>query len=368
MNIVVANDAFDIAGGENYALYVAIGLRKEGHNVILSPMEGSMLAEESRKQGFETIPIPYAKDSRMIKAVNMMTRKLKNRKIDIIHSNSNLDRTVTAFTAKRLKCKNVASIHSCNSIRHNLLHWYRNKYLINHFIPSGYCSKKILVENDRIPENKISVIHIGIPADLAVFSEEKRNLTRVNFNIQKDEILIGTVARLVNFKGINILIDAFKKLIDNKNLNNLRLLIVGDGLLKNELEEQSKRLGLSDKVIFTGHRTDLDNLLSAIDVYIQPSLDMNAEVFPITGILAKSIGLPMVVSDCGDLKYMVNENYDGFVVTPGDVNELTEKLSMIITNKDLRKNMGINSLENYKQKFMLEKMISSILSVYRKII
>ena len=367
MNVVVTNDAFDIAGGENYTLYVAQGLRNAGHNAIISPMEGSLLAEESIKQGFETIPVPYAKDSKIFNAVRVMSQSLKDKKIDIIHSNSNLDRTITAFTAKKIKCKNVTTVHSCHSLRYNLLHWYRNKYLINHFITDGHSSKKILTENDKIPDDKVTVIHIGISSDIAVFSEEKRNSTRESFYIKKDEVVAGIVARLVNFKGINILIDSLKILIENKNLSNVKLLIVGDGILRNDLEEQTKNLGLTDKVIFTGHRTDLDSLLSSMDIYVQPSLLLHAELFPISGLLAKSVGLPMIVSDSGDLKYMVNENSDGFVVTPGDANELADKLSIIVRDKDLRKKMGEKSLENYKQQFTLEKMISDILAVYEKL-
>ena len=368
MNVVITNDAMDIAGGENHALYVANGLREEGHNIILCPLENSMLFHESVRQGFETIAVPYCSGGKQFfRAINIMEKELKDKKINIIHSNTNSDRTISAIAARKLKCKNITTVHSCQSIRHNILHWYRNKYLINHFIADGYSSKKILTEKDKIPENKVTVIHTGIPDSAVQFSEEKRKSTRNKLNISSDDIVIGIVARLVDFKGINILIDSLKIINERYNINNVKLLIVGDGILRGELEQQSERLNLKNEIIFTGFRNDLDNCLSAMDIYTQPSLEMNAELFPLSALLAKSAGLPLIVSDIGDLKYLVKDNSDGFVINPGDADILAKKLISIIKNKELRKDMGKKSLENYKQNFTLKNMIQKILSVYSKI-
>jgi glycosyltransferase involved in cell wall biosynthesis len=368
MNIAVTNDAMAIAGGENHALYVAKGLREEGHNIILCPQENSMLFHESVKQSFKTIAVPYCSGGKQFfRAINIMVNKLKDKKIDIIHSNTNSDRTISAIAAKKLKCKNVAAVHSCQSIRYNIVHWYRNKYLIHHFITDGYSSKKILTENDKISDDKVTVIHTGIPDSIAQFSEEKRKSTRNKLNISSDDIVIGIVARLVDFKGINILIDSLKIINEKENINNVKLLIVGDGILRGELEQQTERLNLKNEIIFTGFRNDLDNCLSAMDIYAQPSLLMNAELFPISALLAKSAGLPLIVSDSGDLKYLVKDNSDGFVINPGDADILAEKLVSLIKNKDLRKEMGKKSLENYRQNFTLKNMIQKILSVYNKV-
>jgi len=369
MNIAVTNDAVNIAGGENYTLYLAQGLREEGHNIIICPLENSTLIKESVKQDFETIPVPYCSGGKQFfHAINLMLRKLKDKKIDIIHSTTNSDRTISAFAAKKIKCKNIASILSCYSIRHNIVHRYRNKYLIHHFITVGHSSQKILTERDKIPEEKVSVIHIGIPGNIAQFSEEKRILTRSNLNICHEDIVIGIVARLVDFKGINILIDSLKVLTEKVNDKNVKLMIVGDGILRSELEQQAKNLKLDNKIIFTGFRTDLDNCLSAMDIYAQPSLEMNAELFPISAVLAKSACLPLIVSDSGDLKYIVKDNSDGFVVSPGDSGILADKLSVMINNNELRKEMGKKSLENYIKNFTLEIMIHKILSVYDKVL
>ncbi|MBL0176387.1 MAG: hypothetical protein IPP94_14170 [Ignavibacteria bacterium] len=63
----------------------------------------------------------------------------------------------------RLGCANVASVHSCLSIQHNLLHWFRNRHLIDHFVPDGYSTKTLLVEKDGIAPERITVVHNALP-------------------------------------------------------------------------------------------------------------------------------------------------------------------------------------------------------------
>ncbi len=366
MNIVITNDATDIAGGENYVLNLAEGLRKRGHNIIICPMENSMLAEESVNRGFETITIPYGFRGKEFKAVRLMTDMLKEKKIDIIHSNSNIDRTISAFVSRRIGCKNIASVHSCHSICHNILHWYRNKYLINHFIADGYSLKNILIKQDKISDEKITVIHSGVPEFNIVQLEEKRSSERIKLNIEDKDIVIGVVARLVKFKGIDLLIDVFN-LLKKEKYENLKLIIVGDGPMREELEKKIRETDLSGEIIFTGYRRDLDNLFSTMDIYVQPSLDMGEEVLPLSAIQAKSAGLPVVLSDTGDLKYIVKENEDGFLVKAGDYNHLQSSLVKLINDSNQREKMGKESQINYRKNFTLEIMLEKVLTVYEKV-
>lgn len=369
MNIVITNDAVDIAGGENYTLYLAQGLKEEGHNIIICPLENSMLGEESIKLGFETIPLPYSTGGKnFLRSIKLMRSCLKDKKIDIIHSTANSDRTISAFVSKKIRCKNIASVNSCYSISHNIVHRYRNKYLISHFITAGHSSKKLLTGKDKIPEDKVTVIHIGIPDNTSSFTGEKRSISRNKLNIGNDDTVIGVIARLVDFKGINILIDAIKFISEKDFTDKIKLLIVGDGILRSELEIQTEKLKLKNKIIFTGHQKDLDNYLSAMDIYTQPSLEMNAELCPLSTLLAKSAGLPLVVSDSGDLKYIVNDNSDGFIIAPGNSEKLADKLSYLILNEEIRKQMGIKSRENYRKYYTLKTMIQKVLSVYEKVL
>jgi hypothetical protein len=193
MNIVLANDAKDIAGGENFVLYLADGLREKEHNVFIAPLINSELSKRTKELGYTVFDIPYATGGKEFKAINILYQQLKNKKIDIVHSNSNFDRTIAAFAGKFILAKNFASVHSCMSISHNITHKFRNKYLIDHFIPDGYATKKVMEEKDGIPGNKISVVHIGVPENMFKFSESGRQKLRSEFDLDWSCFAFGRI-------------------------------------------------------------------------------------------------------------------------------------------------------------------------------
>ncbi len=361
MNIVLANDAKDIAGGENFVLYLADGLREKEHNVFIAPLINSELSKRTKELGYTVFDIPYATGGKEFKAINILYQQLKNKKIDIVHSNSNFDRTIAAFAGKFILAKNFASVHSCMSISHNITHKFRNKYLIDHFIPDGYATKKVMEEKDGIPGNKISVVHIGVPENMFKFSESGRQKLRSEFDLDGEQIVIGAVSRLVEFKGHLFLMKAFKELTEK--FNNVKLLIVGDGPLGDSLKTEAANLGISNQIIFAGHRNDLSDILSSMDIFTQTSIDFGGESFPIAMLDAMSVGLPLLASDVGDLKYMVEKN-NGFLIEPKNISQITEFLKILIESKDLREDFGNESRKIFLEKFTIQKMIDRIESLY----
>ena len=362
MNIVLTNDAKDIAGGENFVLYLADGLREKEHNVFIAPLSNSELSKKTKELGYTVFDVPYAQGGKEFKAVSVLYQQLKNKQITILHSNSNFDRTIAAFAGKFIRAKNFASVHSSMSISHNITHKFRNKYLIDHFIPDGYATKKIMVEKDGIPGNKISVVHIGVPENMFMFSESGRQKIRSEFGIDTEQIVIGAVSRLVEFKGHIFLMKAFKELTGK--FNNIKLLIVGDGPLGDSLKTEATNLGLSN-IIFTGHRNDLSDILSSLDIFTQTSIDFGGESFPIAMLDAMSVGLPLLASDVGDLKFMVEKN-NGLLVEPKNISQITNSLKLLIESEKLRKNFGSESRKIFLEKFTIQKMIDNIESLYLK--
>jgi len=363
MNIVLSNDAKDIAGGENFVLYLAKGLREKGHNVFIAPLINSELSKKTKELGYTVFDVPYAQGGKEFKAIKVLYQQLKNKQIQIVHSNSNSDRTIAAFAGKLIHAKNFASVHSSLSISHNITHIFRNKYLIDHFIPDGYATKKIMVEKDGIPGNKISVVHIGVPETMFMFSESGRQKIRSEFGIDSEQIVIGAISRLVEFKGHLFLMKAFKELTEK--FNNIKLLIVGDGPLEDYLKTEAVNLGLSNKIIFAGHRSDLSDILSSMDIFAQTSIDFGGESFPIAMLDAMSVGLPLLASDVGDLKYMV-ENNNGLLIKPKNIPQIATSLKLLIESEKLRKDFGSESRKLFLEKFTLQKMIDSIESLYLK--
>jgi glycosyltransferase involved in cell wall biosynthesis len=365
MNIVITNDAKDIAGGEKYVLYLAKGLKNKNHNVIIAPLQGSDLAAKA-KQDFEIIEVEYSAHGKEFGLSKYLANRLRDKHIDIIHTNSNTDRTIGSLTARKLRCGSVAQIHSCHSIRHNPTQWWRNKFWIDHFITDSACSTKILIEQNKIAKDKVSTIHIGIPSDAVRISEKQRVETRKELNVNNNEFLIGAISRFVPFKGHSYLLYAFNKAL--LTIPNLKLILIGDGELKESLIAQANELGICNKVIFVGYQTELDGFMSALDLFVQPSLDFGGESFPIAVLLSLCAGLPIIASDVSDIKFQVENMHNGFLVQPGNVEMLADKIKVLATNNLMLKQFSQYSLSHFQKNFTIESMVEKIERIYNTVL
>lgn len=136
------------------------------------------------------------------------------------------------------------------------------------------------------------IIHNAIEVKKFAFDSESRERTRREFGYT-DEIVLGHVGRLTSVKNQGFLFDIMRSLLDREE-RKYRLLIVGDGELRDALEAKAQQTGAYEYVTFTGMRADIPELLWAMDVFLLPS---HHEGFPVSGIEAQAAGLPCVFSD-----------------------------------------------------------------------
>lgn len=137
---------------------------------------------------------------------------------------------------------------------------------------------------------KFQILNNAIEADRYVFNPKKREYMRESLGIKENELLIGHVGRFSPPKNHEFLIQIFNNIVEKKNA---KLLLIGDGDLRKEIENKVKQLGISDRVIFTGVRSDVFDLMQAMDVFVFPSL---YEGLPVTMVEAQAAGLPCVIS------------------------------------------------------------------------
>lgn len=139
-------------------------------------------------------------------------------------------------------------------------------------------------------ENYI-LLNNAIDTEKYSFNEQIREAVRLDFGLT-DKFVIGHIGRFVELKNHRYLLEIFKKLL--KENENSMLLLVGDGVMRKEIEDKAEELGIRDKVIMTGVRTDVNELLQAMDCFVFPSV---YEGLPVTVIEAQASGLPCFISD-----------------------------------------------------------------------
>lgn len=364
--IVLANDAQTIAGGERYVLFLADELRAREYPVHLAVQHNSELAHEARRRGFHTEEFSFGRNGRELIVARRIAAAFRKLQPDIVHTNSNYDRTAGAIAARMLGAKSIASIHSCLSIQHNVTHWFRNRYLIDHFTPVGYSTRAILIEQDRIPAEKISVVHIGIPEDQIRTSPVLRESVRAEFGFDEEHVVLGTLSRLVPFKGHTVLLSAAVDIFSA--LPDVRILIVGDGELRPALESEARSLGISDRVRFAGQRNDLSSVLSAFDLFIQPSIDFGGETFPLSIIEAQAAGLPVIASEVGDIRHIIDHGRSGFLVKPSTPEALAERIIELASDRNRRKQFGERARLVFLERLRVQSMVDAMEDVYRAVL
>lgn len=195
------------------------------------------------------------------------------------------------------------------------------------------------------------VIHPGIDASLSAAK-------RIH-----EGIVIGAASRLVPIKGLNFLLDAVASVLHR--FRDLRLEIAGAGCMQSSLEEQSRRLEISDHVSFLGWRDDLQAVMSHWDIFVLPSLD---EGFPIAVMEAMAAGLPVVASAVGGVPELVQDGASGWLVPAATSDAIAMRLSDLLWNLPMRERMGLTGRQRIVREFPITRMVEQTVSVYDRIL
>jgi glycosyltransferase involved in cell wall biosynthesis len=191
-------------------------------------------------------------------------------------------------------------------------------------------------------KEKWQVIHSGIKFQSGSYSNARKE-----FNIEPEEIVLGTISRLEPVKGIEYFIKAANELEKRKTDKKLKYIIMGDGSLRQSLENLSESLGIGNKIIFLGFQEDVYKFLSIMNIYIQPSMN---EAMGRTIIQAQFMRLPVIASKVCGIPDAMKDNFTGILVEPGNAKAIADAVEIFV--KDDRKR---NSAGDAARKWVLEK-------------
>ena len=225
------------------------------------------------------------------------------------------------------------------------------------------------------PEKKISVIPLGF--DLEKFQvnyADQRKSFRDEFCIEENEICIGIIGRLTPIKDHDFFIRAIKKVIRKTN-QPLKIFIIGDGEEKASLMNLSNRLdlvfsthteiNLKALIHFTSWRSDMNKVYAGLDIVALTSLN---EGTPVTLIEAQASNKPIVSTDVGGVRDILQEGVTGLLSPPKDINSYVNNLVSVIENKKLRESMGASGYNNVFKKFSYRRLVRDVKSLYDNLI
>lgn len=194
--------------------------------------------------------------------------------------------------------------------------------------------KRVAQSSMLMPDERFHVLHNCIDLSEIGGRSDSRSPVRTNFNVADDEILVGTVGTLRPEKGHSVLIRAWRQLREQRPDIRAKLVIVGDGPIREQLHNEAKDV---PGIVWAGSRSDVGEVLAAMDAFVFPSVD---EGLGIALLEAMAAGLPSVVSNEGGIPEIVTDGETGIVVEAGDSNALLEGLVRVVCEASLRRQLG----------------------------
>jgi glycosyltransferase involved in cell wall biosynthesis len=266
-------------------------------------------------------------------AIPRLVRTMRSGKFDIVHTHmfaSNLLGRVAAMLAGVPVVVSTVQLIAEREKWWEILLDRALQFKTDMMISSSEAVRRSFIKRG-IREDKIITIYNGIDFSRfdGVDGGEARNKIRLEFGVDDSSFLVGTVARLRRVKGIGYLIEAARHIVET--IPDARFLVVGDGPQKAELEHKVEQFDLSSEFIFAGTRWDVPAILSALDLFVLPSL---SEALGIAVIEALLMRIPVVATNVGGVPEIVRSGETGLLVPPRDPTRLAEAIAYMHSNKD----------------------------------
>lgn len=208
-----------------------------------------------------------------------------------------------------------------------------SKMFSTHFMANGEECGKWQFGEKKFNNGEIAIFKSIINVDVNKYNPQLREKTRKEFNLE-DNIVIGHIGRLTEQKNTLFIIDIFNEIY--KKEKKAKLLIIGDGNLKEKMLDRIKQYGIEEKVLYLGRREDIPQFYNAMDVFLLPSL---YEGVPVVGIEAENCGLPIFFSTEIPRESSACDDLGCFIELSKSAEYWAEKI-LIITNENIDKRHG----------------------------
>lgn len=367
-------------GGHEY--YLCRELGRAGHDVTLYTSDRSVPGYPNRGErhnrkeyelvGFTVKRIPAFLQVSHIPLMLRLPRELRQDKPDVIHSHEffQLCSFYSAKVAKRLAVPFILSQHGYKKPLNKVLWppYYLSEKTVGRYVMN--CADKIIaltpdvkgyLVRRNIPESKVEVVTTGVSTGL--YSPSADSILW-RYGITGEDKVVLFVGRLVENKGIIYLLKSFAKV--NDLVTNAKLVIVGSGELERDLKKLAEDLFIRDSVLFLGNLPQkiMPHIYSGADVFVLSTI--YKEPFGIAAVEALASGVPVIASNIDGLKVIVEDGEVGYLVSPRDVDAIANRITRILTNRNLRENLRRNARRRAVKEFSWIAKAKRIAEIYEE--
>jgi glycosyltransferase involved in cell wall biosynthesis len=357
LRIMLVNGALFGGGAEHVIATLARHLRAAGQHVTLVVIHrGGELQKELEAEGFDVVS-RIAEGASGLDTAARLRRLAEERAADVVHTHdlrSLIDVGLSAFRNRRYR--HMHTFHFGNYPHVSWQHWLSEGLFArmpDQLVAVGNAQKKTIVSTFKLKPDSIDTIWNGVDYDAAVGPVSDSSAP-----------LIGSVSTFGEQKGLPTLLEA-AHILRSRGLG-FRLMLVGDGPKRAELEAMAERLGIADCVEFAGWRTDAAKaLLPTFDIFVQSSY---WEAMSVVILEAMAAARAIVATSVGENADVLSHGQSAVLVPPRDSNSLADGLAAVISDVTMRRRLGAAAHTSYLSKFTGESMAERYDQAYRQLL
>ena len=354
VNLMLLGSSLYIGGAEMVISHLAERLDRRRFNVSVCCLKArGQIGDELVRKGIDVTVIADAANAKRVDYFTSLKlrRVVKAKRVDIIHSHSThglVDAAVCKLTMPRLKVLHTFHYGNYPHVEPRNLQMERVfSRLATSLFAVGDTQKRQLQTVYGFSDRRIKTIRNGVALSTSAGDAEFRR--RIG---AADRVLIGTIATLIEQKGLHDLLSVARSVKDAGH--NPIFVVLGEGYMRAELEARRAQLGLDDTVLFPGWLTNAaDVALPTFDIFFQPSLWEAMSMVVLEGMSAAKA---IVATRVGENGHVIEHGVNGFLAEPRDVDGLAGCLIQLIENPALREAFGRAARGRVEQEFTVDHM------------
>jgi glycosyltransferase involved in cell wall biosynthesis len=351
MTILFLNSSREWGGNEKWSLAAAAGLAARGHRVFFG-CRSPIFRERAGDTPVTFVCFLLANQADLLSVV-MIAHFIRRHKVDVVIPTRQREYLLGGLAALPFKATRVVARLGID----RQLRTARGRFAFTRLFDGVIVNARSIVATlGKTPKFDISicrVIYNGI--DLPRPSGAVRTRIRHGLGIRDHEFLIGCAGRCTPQKGFDLAIEAFAQLA--AAAPQARLLIAGDGPDLEAYRKQAQSSGIGGRILFTGFRSDLPDLLQALDLFW---LTSRSEGMPNVLLEAMAAGIPAVAFDVAGTRELIDNERDGLIVARGDLRGLSDATRRLMLDNGRRKTMAAAVREKVGEKFNIDSMVEGV--------
>lgn len=359
----------EFGGAEQHLLTLIKNIDPARFQVSVACLFAKPFAEITEDAGINTVVFEMGSKFNL-KIIPLLAAYIKKEGFAIVHTHGVRANLVGRLAARMAGIKPVVStVHSVLAFDYarrleRFINWFcerSTRGLTTHFVTVCDLLARQLVREGINPD-QVTTIHNGLELEKYRQLPEPGNI-RAEFKISDDTPLVGIVARLHPVKGHRFLFQAVQRAL--AEVAGLKLLVVGSGPDRQELEGYARELGIEGSVIFTGFRKDIPEIMQDLDLVVLSSL---SEGLSLTIIEAMAVGKPVLATAVGGTPEIISDGRDGFLAPPADAAALANKIVCLAQRRDTADKVGQAARATVREKFSAAGMARKTEQLYSKIL